>query len=242
MKSLVLMRRFHDIRSPDGKEAGSILTKKIGPVLVLLSVAIVVFLISSCERGGRWSKEWEEQFESFQPSDKIMDVLGIRPGMVVGEIGAGNGRFAVKVAARVGPAGRVYANDIDPQAIRFMEKRCKREEVTNLTVIHSQELEPGFPEAQLDMVYLINTYDELSDPINLLRNARSSLKPDGRLAVIVYDPTKLEDHGGHAVSREVVTDQCSRAGFALVHTDTTLVYDNIYIFEPSDQGHRAGRR
>jgi tRNA A58 N-methylase Trm61 len=234
VKSLVLMRRFHDIPSPYGKEAGSILTKKMGPVLVLLSAAIVVFLISSCERGGRWSKEWEEQFESFQPSGKIMDALGIRPGMVVGEIGAGNGRFAVKVATRVGAAGRVYANDIDPEAIRFMEKRCQREEIANMTVIHSRELEPGFPEAELDLVYLINTYDELSDPVNLLRNTRSSLKPKGRLAIIAYDPTKFEDHGGHAVSREVVIDQCSRAGFALVHTDTTLVYDNIYIFEPSE--------
>jgi SAM-dependent methyltransferase len=236
------MRRFQDIPSAQGKEAGSILTKKITLVLVLLSAAIVVFLTCSCERGGRWSKEWEEQFESFQPSGKIMDVLGVGPGMVIGEIGAGNGRFAVKVAARVGPAGRVYANDIDPKAIRFMEKRCQREDITNLTVIRSKEAEPGFPEAQLDLVYLINTFDELSDPVNLLRNARSSLKPDGRLAIIVYDPTKLEDHDGHAIPREVVIDQGSRAGFALVLIDTTLVYDNIYIFEPSDWDHRAGRR
>lgn len=234
MKSLVLMRRFHDIPSSCGKKAGSILTKKIGPIVVPLSAAIVVFLISSCERGGRWSKEWEEQFETFQPSDKIMDVLGIEPGLVIGEIGAGNGRFAVKVAARVGSSGRVYANDIDPEAIRFMEKRSQREEIANMTVIHSRQLEPGFPEGQLDLVYLINTYDELSDPIGLLHNTRSSLKPKGRLAVIVYDPTKLEDHGGHAVPREVVIDQCSRAGFSLVHIDTTLVYDNIYIFETSD--------
>jgi len=158
-------------------------------------------------------------------------VLGIKPGMVVGEIGAGNGRFAVKVAARVGPAGRVYANDIDPKAIRFMEKRCRKEEINNLTVIHSRELEPGFPEGHLDLIYLINTYDELSDPVSLLRNSRPSLKPGGRLGIIVYDPRKFKDHGGHAVAREIVIDQCSKAGFALVHRDTTLMYDNIYLFE-----------
>ena len=229
------MRRFHNIPSPYVKETKSIPGKKTVSILVLLSSAILVFLVNSCERGGRWSKEWEEQFETFQPSDKIMDVLGIRPGMIVGEIGAGNGRFAVKVAARVGPSGGVYANDIDPEAIRFMEKRCQREEITNMNVIHSRELKPGFPAGELDLVYLINTYDELSDPVKLLQNTRSSLKPEGRLAVIVYDPTKFEDHGGHAVSREVVIDQCSQAGFALVHLDTTLVYDNIYIFELSDQ-------
>jgi len=209
------------------------LTKKPAAILILLWVAPVFLLVNSCDRGGRWSEEWEDQFESFQPSGQIMDVLGIKPGMVVGEIGAGNGRFAVKVAARVGPAGRVYANDIDPKAIRFMEKRCSREKITNLMVIHGKELDPGLPPGQLDLVYLINTYDELSDPVSLLRNSRASLKPGGRLGVIVYDPTKLEDHGGHAVAREIVVDQCSRAGFALVHIDTALVYDNVYIFEPT---------
>jgi SAM-dependent methyltransferase len=228
----VIPKRCQDAPPLWEKEDGSILTKKPTRVLILLSAAIVVLLINSCDRGGRWSEEWENQFESFQPSGQIMDVLGVEPGMVIGEIGAGNGRFAVKVAARVGPAGRVYANDIDLKAIRFMEKRCRREDITNLTAIHSEEVEPGFPEGQLDLVYLVNTYDELSDPVSLLRNTRSSLKPGGRLGVVVYDPTKLEDHGGHAVARGIVIDQCSKAGFALVHIDTALVYDNIYIFEP----------
>jgi SAM-dependent methyltransferase len=227
----VFLARFQDVPSSCGKETGFRLIKKPNPIHILLWVATVFLLVNSCDRGGRWSKEWEDQFESFQPSDQIMDVLGIEPGMVVGEIGAGNGRFAVKVAARIGSAGRVYANDIDPKAIRFMEKRCREEEITNLTVIHGKELEPGFPEGQLDLVYLINTYDELSDPVSLLRNSRTSLKPGGHLGVIVYDPTKFEDHDGHAVARENVLDQCSRAGFALVHIDTALVYDNIYIFE-----------
>jgi SAM-dependent methyltransferase len=227
------LTQFPRLPSSRGKESGSKLTKKLTRVLILFWVIIVLLLINSCDGGGRWSKEWEDQFESFQPSDQIMDVLGIKPAMVVGEIGAGNGRFAVKVAARVGPAGRVYANDIDPKAIRFMEKRRSREKITNLTVIHGKELDPGLPPGQLDLVYLINTYDELSDPVSLIRNTRPSLKPGGRLGVIVYDPTKLEDHGGHAVARETVVDQCSEAGFALLHIDTALVYDNIYIFEPT---------
>jgi SAM-dependent methyltransferase len=227
----MLLTQFQRLRPSRGKEAEPKLTKRPIAVLIRIWMAMVVLFVSSCDRGGRWSEEWEEQFESFQPSGRIMDVLGIKPGMVVGEIGAGNGRFAVKVAARVGPAGRVYANDIDPKAIRFMEKRCRKEEITNLTVIHGKEVEPGFPEGHLDLIYLINTYDELSDPVGLLRNSRLSLKPGGRLGIIVYDPTKFKDHGGHAVAREIVVDQCSRAGFALVHMDRALVYDNIYIFE-----------
>ena len=193
----------------------------------------LVLLVSSCQKG-RWSEQWEAKFETFQPSEEIMDVIDVEAGMTVGEIGAGNGRFAVKVAARVGPSGTVYANDIDPKAIRFMQERCKQEQINNMTVIHSGEMEPGFPAGALDLVYLINTYDHLEDPVALLRNTRGSLKLDGRLAVIVYDPEKLHDHSGHAVPRERLISECTRAGFELVHLDTTFTYDNIYLFKKSN--------
>ncbi len=192
---------------------------------------LILLIVTSCGRGDRWSKEWEERFESFQPSEKIMDIIGVGPGMMVGEIGAGNGRFAVRVAVRVGPSGKVFANDIDTKAVRFMKRRCKREQIENMIVICSRPVETGFPDGELDLVYIINTYEEFTDPVTLLRNTRESLKPEGRLAVIAFDPKRLRDHGGHAVSRQVVIDQCSRAGFRLVHLDTTLTYDNIYIFE-----------
>ena len=204
-------------------------------VLVLAAILQGCLTGLSCDREGRWSEAWEQKFESFQPSETIMDILRIEPGMIIGEIGAGNGRFAVRVAARVGETGRVYANDIDPKAIRFMERRCRKDGIENMTVIRSREVKPGFPDGSLDLVYLINTYDELSDPVTLLRNTRPSLKPSGRLAVIVYDPEKLKDHHGHAVPEEVVIDQCARAGFTLVHLDTSLLWDNIYIFEQTEE-------
>jgi ubiquinone/menaquinone biosynthesis C-methylase UbiE len=196
--------------------------------LFLIFAALV--LVCSCEEQGRWSKEWEEKFESFQPSGKIIDVMGIKPGMHVGEIGAGNGRFAVRVAERVGDTGRVYANDIDPKAVRFMERRCKRGQIKNMTVIRGGEVQPRFPEGRLDLVYLINTYDHLSDPVTLLRNTLASLKPGGRLAVIAYDPDKMPDHRGHAVSKGTVIEQCRQAGFELDSIDTTFIYDNVYVF------------
>ena len=206
------------------------MTQGFGPIAVIVVAVLALLTLVSCVKGDRWTKEWEERYESFQPSDKIMDIMDVGPGMVVGEIGAGNGRFAVKVSERVGPFGRVFANDIDAEATRFMERRCRSEQISNMTVIHSQQNEPGFPDGELDLVYIINTYDELSDPVTLLRNAKASLKPEGRLAVIVYDPSKFRDHQGHAVAGHVVISQCTEAGFRLVHTDTTLIYDNIYIF------------
>jgi ubiquinone/menaquinone biosynthesis C-methylase UbiE len=199
-------------------------------LFLLVAVPLLPLLYASCDGGGRWTAEWEESFESFQPSEKIMDRIGVEPGMVVAEIGAGNGRFAVKVAERVGAEGLVYANDIDPEAVSFMAERCEREGIDNMVVILSGEVEPRFPKKEMDLVYLINTYDHLSEPIALLKNTVPSLKPSGRLAIIATDAAKLEDHKGHATPREQVIRQVTSAGYKLVSLDISLLYDNIYIF------------
>ena len=207
------------------------LMKKLITILIVTLVLygiIHIFYIPG--KAGRWSKEWEDKFEAFQPSEKIMDIIGVRQGLYVGEIGAASGRFAVKVAARVGHTGKVFANDIDEHAINFMKKRRKRERITNMEVIHSKEIDPCFPMGQLDLVYIINTYDDLSDPVNLLKNIIPSLKADGRLAVICYDPKKLKDHRGHAISPDVIIRQARSAGFKLIHVDKSFELDNIYIF------------
>ena len=98
-------------------------------LIIILIVTLVIYgIIHSfyiTGKTGRWSKDWEDKYEAFQSSEKIMDISGVRQGFYVGEIGAASGRFAVKVAARVGHTGKVFANDIDEHAINFM-KRVKQ--------------------------------------------------------------------------------------------------------------------
>lgn len=197
--------------------------------IVGLLIFLFIFLFSFCGTG-RWSEEWEEKYETNQPSHRIMEITELKQGMFVGDIGAGSGRFAVKAAAKVGPAGKVFANDIDPEAVKFMRRRCEREKITNMEVILSKEVDPCFPKGKLDLVYIINTYDHLADPVRLMRNIGLSLKPTGRLAVIVLDPKKLKNHHGHAVSPERVINEAKEAGYELVKMDSSLIYDNIYIF------------
>ena len=105
------------------------------------------------------------------------------------------------------------------------------------------ETDPRFPAGGLDLVYTINTYDHLANPVSLLRGTRRYLKPDGRLVIFAYDPRKLEDHRGHAVAERVVVEQVERAGYRLLATDRSLLYDNVYTFRPagSRMGPRAGR-
>ena len=189
-----------------------------------------LLLLLSCTKGGRWSKEWEERFEPIQPSARIMDSLGIRPGMIVAEIGAGNGRFAVRVASRVGDAGRVYANDVDPEALKFMRDRCRRENLENVIVVQGRATDPMLPRLTMDLIYVINSYEHFEDPITLLENAAPALRPGGTLAIIAAEPNKAPDAEGHCVPLEVILRDTGMAGFEFIRMATFLPRDNIYLF------------
>ena len=206
--------------------------KRTLTVSIIFLTALLTFQMSSCrKRGGYWSKEWEEWFETTQPSEVIMDTLGVKSGMVIAEVGAGNGRLAVKMARRVGETGKVYANDIAPRALSFMRKRCKREKIKNMIVVEGKVAHPRLPEATMDMVYLINTYEHLARPVALMKNIIPSLKKDGVLVIIAIDPVKIEYKHDIAVPRETILKEAEEAGFQLVDLKTFLPEDNIYIFK-----------
>lgn len=203
-------------------------------ILSGLVILLALYLIFLRDKARRWSPKWEEGFETFQPSFKVMDLIGIKEKMYVGEIGGGNGRFAVRVARRVGDSGKVYANDIDLKAVRFMTQRCERDGIKNMQVILSRPTNPNFPRNTLDLVYIINTYDYFTDPVRLISNTRYSLKPDGKLAIVATDPNKVKKKKKRGVAKNLILQQVTSAGYDLVHIDTTsLVYDNVYIFKKS---------
>ena len=202
------------------------------PAWCAMLLAVTIASLSCEGQGGRWSPEWEARFEEWQPTETILDIFGVRPGMAVAEVGAGNGRFAVRLAHRVGAGGHVFANDIDPRALRFMRDRIRDEQIANMTVIAGEPTDPRLPQRELDLVCLVNTYDDLARPVELLRNVLPALKPAGILAIMVYDTEKVGEFGGHAVSRETVIRQVESAGFELDSIDDSLSRDTIYRFRP----------
>ena len=112
-----------------------------------------------------WAAIDEEAFEKTQPTEKIMDIIGIKAGMFVAEVGAGGGRVAVRVARRVGPGGRVYANDITDSAIAYMRQRIQRDNIQNMEVVKGTLTDPLLPKGKLDAVYLTFTYRHLDKPV-----------------------------------------------------------------------------
>ena len=138
----------------------------------------------------------------------------------------------MEIARRVGPAGRVYANDIDRGALDFLRDRCRKERLANVDAIVGGVTDPRFPPGALDLAFMINTYHHLDDPVALLRNVRPALKPGATLVVVEKDPARSSDHPNHGTTRKALVGQAAEAGFELVRVKTFLELDNIYIFRP----------
>lgn len=187
------------------------------------------FSCASPQTGG--PDAWEQRWNNLQPPDKVMDTIGVKPGMTVGEVGAGRGRYAVKMAERVGPTGKVYANDIDPGKIEYLNLRIKRDNITNIETIPGAVSDPRLPKGKLDVVYFINTYHHIAYPVEMLKNIAPALKPGGLLVIIEHSPEKTPDFGWHRTPKETVLQQAKEAGFKLVRLETFLELDNIYILK-----------
>jgi SAM-dependent methyltransferase len=143
--------------------------------------------------------------------NRVMDILGISQGKIVADIGAGSGWFTVRAARRVGGTGLVFAVDINPEAIRYIDHRVQEENLHNVKTIRSKSDDPLLPLRRIDAVLLLKTYHEVSTPVALLRNLRRSLA-DGAKVGIVDRNGNGENHG---VGREIVIREAAEAGYQL---------------------------
>jgi ubiquinone/menaquinone biosynthesis C-methylase UbiE len=159
-----------------------------------------------------------------------MDAAGITKGMIVAEIGAGRGRFLVHLAVRVGETGKVYAEDIDSSALRYLKNRCEKWGLLNVETIKGDVTDPKLPVGEFDLIFVVSSYHHFEDPLALLKKAKSALKPDGRLAIAEWIPWSKNDREG--TTPEDLEAQMSAAGYRLMSTETLDVDKplNIYIF------------
>ncbi len=163
--------------------------------------------------------------ENLQPN-RIMDILGIKGGSTVADIGAGSGWFTVRAARRVGDGGVVYAVDINRDYLDYIAKRAKRESLANIRVILGKEDDPLLPAKSVNAVLLLKTYHEVAQPIRLLKRTREAMRA-GALLGIIDRNGKGDDHG---INKEVVIEEAERAGFVLVNQYDFVKPDNVDYF------------
>ena len=167
----------------------------------------------------------------WQKPDEIMDALNIADGSVVADVGAGAGWFTVRLARRVGPNGRVYAEDIQRPMLEAIGYRVRREGLTNVETVLGTPEDPKLP-AGLDAVLIVDVYAEVGDPVSLLTDVAAALKPQGRLGIV--DFTREGGGPGPPMAQRVeaadVIRDAEAAGLVLLSRETFLTYQFLLVF------------
>lgn len=140
----------------------------------------------------RWSTE--EARDRLREADTVMDKAEIKPGMTVADIGAGEGYYTTRLAERVGPRGRVLAEDIIPSIHAALAERVTRERLSNVSVRLGEAADPKLPQNSFDRIFMVHMYHEIEQPYAFLWRMRPSLKPNG-LVVVVDADRATQNHG-----------------------------------------------
>jgi ubiquinone/menaquinone biosynthesis C-methylase UbiE len=173
----------------------------------------------------------EVRLNERQPPDLVLKTIGIKPGMIIGEVGAGRGRYTVQIASRIGPSGLIYANDIVEEYLQYIKSRCADHGLTNVKTVLGELTDPKLPPAALDIVIMVNVVHCLAEPVELLRNIRKSLKPDGVIAIVEGNLDKEPSAAGEWYARSKLLKIYKDAGYDLVREETFLPKDNIYFLK-----------
>src|SRR5271163_3478046 len=206
------------------------------PILILLLLAQATHPLTGRPiapvmgaAGAGWLDRPEREAE--EKPDLALDNLGIRAGMVVADVGAGTGYMTLRMARRVGPTGKVYADDVQPEMLRRLRQNAAKEKLTNIETVLGTEVDPKLPAGKLDLILLVDVYHEFSQPQKMLRRMREALKPDGRLVLLEYrkeDPT-IPIRPEHKMSVQEVKTELEAEGFHLDQVLETLPRQHILI-------------
>jgi len=179
--------------------------------------------------GADWLVRPEREAEE-QP-EKALDALNLKPGMVVADIGAGVGYMSLRMARRVGPSGKVYANDLQPPMLDLLRQNAAKAGIGNIVTVVGDVADPKLPANTMDLVLLVDVYHEFSQPQQMLRKIRETLKPDGRLVLLEYraeDPN-VPIIAEHKMTVAQVKSELEAEGFVLQPVIETLPRQHILI-------------
>ena len=184
------------------------------------------------------TEAWEKRInEERQPPEQVMDAIGLKPGMIIGEVGVGRGRYTVHLARRVGETGKVFANDIDDKALDFLRDRCRRNNIRNIEIILGEEEDPLLPEKSLDMIFMVWVFHMLEEPVPLMKNMLPSLKPDAPLVILAPPDDEIDAEikemkgeldPDRLTIRERIEKAAAESGFELVGMDGFLPKDTLF--------------
>jgi ubiquinone/menaquinone biosynthesis C-methylase UbiE len=181
--------------------------------------------------GGAGWLDREEREKEEQPQKAIAQ-FNLKPGMMIGDVGAGTGYYSIRMAKLVGPAGIVYANDIQAGMLDKLNAKAAEANVKNIVTVLGSEGDPKLPAGKLDLVIMVDVYHELSRPQRMLQGIRESLKPGGRLVLLEYrkeDPS-VPIRPEHKMSVDEVKTEIAPEGFTFEKVVDKLPWQHIIFF------------
>lgn len=177
----------------------------------------------------RPERDWEEN------PNVAVELLNLKKGMVVADVGAGTGYFSVRMARKVGPEGKVYASDLQEPMLQRLARNAAREKIRNIETVLATESDPRLPAGALDLILMVDVYHEFSEPQEMLRKMRTALKPDGRLVLLEYrkeDP-EVPIRPEHKMSVREVRMELEAEGFQLSQKIDKLPRQHVLVFTKS---------
>lgn len=182
------------------------------PLLVTLLITVVVFA---------------QQSGSTIPTDRIFEAIGVRDGITVCEIGAGDGELTIAAARAVGSAGRVYTSELGEERVKALQITVAGSSLPQITAVAGAPTNTNFPDAACDALFMRNVYHHFTDPAAMNASIATALKPGGRLAVVDFTPPDKEAErpadrskdGMHGVSPQSVASELKAAGFEALSSE-----------------------
>lgn len=183
------------------------------------------------------AEKWAPQFDSaereaWQKPDAVIAALALRPDASVADLGAGTGYFAVRLARAV-PSGRVFAQDLEADMVRYLGERARREGLGNLVAVQGEPDDPKLPEP-VDLALMVDTYHHVADPGAYFGRVRERLRPGGTLVIVDFKKDAPDDAPGPPaamrIADEVVTADLVKLGFVHQRTDRELLPYQYLVF------------
>jgi predicted methyltransferase len=180
-----------------------------------------------------WAKVFDDpERDAWQKPHEVIQALGLKPDAVIADIGSGTGYFSVRFA-NMTPKGRVYGVDTEPDMVKYLADRAKREGLKNVTAVAGAPNDPRLPE-KADLIILVDVYHHVGDRERYFRQLQKSLKPGGRIAVIDFRmDSPVGPPQSARIAPERVKDELKRAGYALAQEHAFLPNQYFLVFRPA---------
>lgn len=199
-----------------------------------IAAVLAVLLLCGCTALKRFAYEGFGR-DGWQKPEEVVAALALRPGDHVADLGSGGGYFTFRLAQAVGPAGRVYAIDVDAGLLEDIAGRAREQGYGNVEAMLAKYDDPMLPESGVDLIFTSNVYHHLEDRVRYFSGAARYLRPGGRVAIVDFRDAGLAGMIGHATPVELIRKEMGEAGYRLEREYELLERQSFLVFS------RAGR-